>query len=135
MRRVIETEVFRATARAVLPQLVAVACSLALIVFSASRGGATWVIGVFALLLAYNVFLMLWQPFEVSLATDGMLTFRSLVRRRVVSVEDVRQIRRTTSEGGVWLKFKFTHGSVRMARCKRFDALVTRLREVNPRIK
>jgi hypothetical protein len=108
---------------------------LALLALGMSRPVKGWVIGVLALLLVYNVYLVLWLPFEVSVASDGLLTFRSLVRRRVVHVEDVRRIRRTTGQGGgLFLKFTFSRGSVRMVRSRRVDALETRLRKVNPSI-
>ena len=135
MRHVIEAEVYRGPAGGIGLPLVATGCSLALLALGMSRPVKGWVIGVLALLLVYNVYLVLWLPFEVSVASDGLLTFRSLVRRRVVHVEDVRHIRRTTGQGGgLFLKFTFSRGSVRMVRSRRVDALETRLRKVNPSI-
>jgi len=136
MRPVTETEVYRGSASAFLVPIVAVGCSFGLLAFAISRDVKPWVIGVLALLLFYNVYLLLWNPYEVSIASDGMLTFRSLVRQRSVRVEDVQRIRRTMSEGGsIWLKFTFSRGSLRMARCRRVEALESRLRELNPSIR
>jgi hypothetical protein len=136
MRRVTETEVYRGSATVFVVPMVAVGCSLALLAIAMSRDVKAWVIGVFGLFLVYNVYLLLWNPYEVRVASDGMLTFRSLVRRRSVRVEDVQRIRRTTSEGGaIWLKFSFSRGSVRMVRCRRVEALESRLRKLNPSIR
>jgi hypothetical protein len=134
MRRVAETDVYRASASVFVVQLIAMGACITLAVLGV-RQHKLWFAGVWTLLLVYNVILILRQPFEVSVASDGTLTFRSFVRRRVVRVEDIRQIRRTSSEGGVWLKFTLTRGSVKMARCRRFDALVARLKENHPRLK
>jgi hypothetical protein len=136
MRRVIETEVYRGPAQVVALPFVAVGVGVALLAFAVSRDPASWVVGVFVLLLAYNIYFLLWQAYEASVAPDGIVTFHSPIRRRVVRVQDVRRIRHMTGQGGGgWLKFTFSGGSVRMLKCRRIEDLESRLRKLNPSIR
>jgi hypothetical protein len=135
MCKVGETDVYRGPGRLFAVPLVGVGCALALLVFVISRDAQTWIIGVFAFLFVFNVSLLLRRPYEVTIASDGMLTFRSLVARRAVRVDDVRRIRHRKTQGGDGvLRFSFNRGSATMAGCQRIYALESRLREMNPSI-
>jgi hypothetical protein len=86
------------------------------------------------LLVVYNVWVLRFEAYKVSVDQDGTMTFSLLLRRRVVTIGDVRRISRRSTEGGVSFKFLFTHGSVTMRSSRRVKAFITRLRELNPSI-
>jgi len=83
--------------------------------------------GIWALLLFGWVF-------EVTLAADGGLEFRSVLWRRRTSVQAVRVITVRQSEGARWVEIRYMGGTVILSGARQRD-LVPQILELNPAVK
>ena len=81
---------------------------------------------------------MWWTGFafayEVVLIANGSVAFRSLLRRRVISVSSVTKIKKAYGEGNSWLIVRYRGGRARTGAGKDEVELVRRLVAMNPQI-
>jgi hypothetical protein len=100
---------------------------------AAIRGGAALLFVVFAVVfLGAAVYGAFFRPYKMTLSDAGLVAFHSLLRTRVISVADVRRIRRYV-QGAVWIRFTFARGrSLTVPGWPRFVALAEELHRLNP---
>ena len=90
--------------------------------------------GVFILaVICLVLFYLLSLPHRITLAPDGSIEFRSILRRRVVRVEEIRSIKPSSHIG--FFLVRTDGATIRLlVQFDNFHDFLTRLQALNPRV-
>ena len=110
-----------------------------IVLFVAFAVQGTWTgVVVAGVVEAGFLYFLLFAPFDVTIGSDHLVTFRALARQKCFYAEDVRRIERvmgkTADGGGPYLKVEFVGGSTQFPAGDAGKRLARRLCELNPRI-